>query len=631
MSYTVPTIPTLEAIPTPPSLAKPKTFDVDAEAYLFAQRNVFIEMNNIISVLNPVAAAVMQHSQTVADNLATVQSLASQVTLDKNTVTTKASEVESARAQVATNRQTVASDKSTVQSLKNSTQTLANQVTADKNTVQSKASEVESARAQVATNQQTVASDKSTVQNLKNATQTLANQVSSDKTTVINKAAEVATNAQTVLDKAAQVESDRERAEAAADSIDPDTFQSDTLRFKRSYNLPASTDLNTITVGGFYDGSELINAPKDSVEWFYVIVQRHANSNGYCMQQAYRLNNNSSGEIYYRLQTAGNWGDWIKVFNSANDGINSGIDADKLDGLNASQFVRLRVDGPNSLGDSSWVVGYASTNNVDHVWYDEANNQFNFCADTTYRALANAKVAAGLFYENGEPLSNKYLELSATAANSSKLSSMGVSATDSANTIPQRNGSGDITARLFRATYQNDSAMGATDAIAFRRSTTDNYTRFCDNKASVRGWLETYSKAEVESLAEDKQEILVSGSTIRTINGNSLLGSGNLTISSVPSMFGAVGTVTIAYVYVASGLSVNPGTVYSGSSLYYASPSYTHPTSLNMEIDTGYGYMRYSGGSNPSGLSGSWRLLTGFKRSDSGAAGYFAGLFLRIS
>ena len=45
-----------------------------------------------------------------------------------------------------------------------------------------------------------------------------------------------------------------------------------------------------------------------------------------------------------------------------------------------------------------------------------------------------------------------------------------------------------------------------------------------------------YSKEQVDSIANTKQNQLVSGSNIRTINGTSLLGSGNITISGSGSL-----------------------------------------------------------------------------------------------
>lgn len=57
-----------------------------------------------------------------------------------------------------------------------------------------------------------------------------------------------------------------------------------------------------------------------------------------------------------------------------------------------------------------------------------------------------------------------------------------------ANTLALRDGSADVNARLFRATYSDESAMSG--AIAFRvNNSTNNYTRYCNDPTSVRNWM----------------------------------------------------------------------------------------------------------------------------------------------
>lgn len=58
------------------------------------------------------------------------------------------------------------------------------------------------------------------------------------------------------------------------------------------------------------------------------------------------------------------------------------------------------------------------------------------------------------------------------------------------NGVAGRDGAGDITGRLFRAEYQNESSMSG--AIAFRNAAgagTDNYTRYCSSPSAVRDWV----------------------------------------------------------------------------------------------------------------------------------------------
>lgn len=57
-----------------------------------------------------------------------------------------------------------------------------------------------------------------------------------------------------------------------------------------------------------------------------------------------------------------------------------------------------------------------------------------------------------------------------------------------ANTLALRDGSADVNARLLRTTHGDESAMSG--AIAFRvNNSTNNYTRYCNNPASVRDWM----------------------------------------------------------------------------------------------------------------------------------------------
>lgn len=56
------------------------------------------------------------------------------------------------------------------------------------------------------------------------------------------------------------------------------------------------------------------------------------------------------------------------------------------------------------------------------------------------------------------------------------------------NTVPIRNSSGDITTRLFRSEFGDQSTISG--AVAFRvNNSTNNYIRFCSDSAAVRGWL----------------------------------------------------------------------------------------------------------------------------------------------
>lgn len=75
----------------------------------------------------------------------------------------------------------------------------------------------------------------------------------------------------------------------------------------------------------------------------------------------------------------------------------------------------------------------------------------------------------------------------ATAGNSNNLGGYSLQFGNAVG-VAGRDGAGDITGRLFRAEYTDQSDMSG--ALAFRvNNSSDNYTRYCSNPAAVRSWL----------------------------------------------------------------------------------------------------------------------------------------------
>lgn len=86
------------------------------------------------------------------------------------------------------------------------------------------------------------------------------------------------------------------------------------------------------------------------------------------------------------------------------------------------------------------------------------------------------------------------------------------SATDTINTIPIRNGSGDIQTRLFKSTYSDQTVMSG--ALAFRvDNASDSYIRFCSSPAAVREWLDISSGTAANS---EKLDNLYSSQFLRS-------------------------------------------------------------------------------------------------------------------
>lgn len=120
-------------------------------------------------------------------------------------------------------------------------------------------------------------------------------------------------------------------------------FLSDTLRCTRAYNV-SSTDLDNLVTAGFYDGSAMTNAPGGSSDWWYILVQRHRNSDQYVSQMAWYLSASSTLNIYGRKRQGGNWTSWTKVLESAD--IGSTVQAYNAGTLTATLF--YVIDGGGS-------------------------------------------------------------------------------------------------------------------------------------------------------------------------------------------------------------------------------------------------------------------------------------------
>lgn len=93
------------------------------------------------------------------------------------------------------------------------------------------------------------------------------------------------------------------------------------LQYAKAIQLAASTDLNTLTTPGFYDGNQLVNAPLGSADWFYIEVQTHSNGPGYCKQIARGLASDSISWQYERSSGGGTWGQWLGIVKQTATGI----------------------------------------------------------------------------------------------------------------------------------------------------------------------------------------------------------------------------------------------------------------------------------------------------------------------
>jgi hypothetical protein len=105
--------------------------------------------------------------------------------------------------------------------------------------------------------------------------------------------------------------------------------------------ITAAGDWDSYMEGGFYKGQSLTNeSPYKYHSWQYTIVIRH--NDDYVVQLA-KGYNTTDGWSYRTLHNS-EWGDWAKLLDSTDEGSGNGIDADTVDGLEASQFLRKDTD-----------------------------------------------------------------------------------------------------------------------------------------------------------------------------------------------------------------------------------------------------------------------------------------------
>ena len=157
------------------------------------------------------------------------------------------------------------------------------------------------------------------------------------------------------------------------------------------------------------------------------------------------------------LTTTTAWSSWKTIIDSDNIGNQTVSNSDKVDGYhasttaNAANTIPVRdASGYLYLGWINTTSGSAGTTAPDRIYA-------SYDSFLRYYTPDNFKTVMGIYN-------------SSTSA--------------TANTNALRDSSGDITARLFRSTFAEQTSAAATTAdIAFRNSTTDSYIRFMSNSA----------------------------------------------------------------------------------------------------------------------------------------------------
>ncbi len=102
--------------------------------------------------------------------------------------------------------------------------------------------------------------------------------------------------------------------------------------------IETGADLNDLAGTRFCRSYGWLNAPVAGNIWYHIINLEH--SYKYRTQLAFNLTGGSTANAYMRVMHNEVWGSWYKIWTETNDGSGSGMDADKLDGLEGSEYVQ---------------------------------------------------------------------------------------------------------------------------------------------------------------------------------------------------------------------------------------------------------------------------------------------------
>ena len=230
---------------------------------------------------------------------------------------------------------------------------------------------------------------------------------------------------------------------------------------------------------GFDIIEDLVNANKAGypTQTFYVapaVENTHAIQKSQLDSAVSQLNSNISLKLNSASYTASD----VLLKLKTVDGSDSGLDADLLDGLHASSFLRSDLastaryaitlaGGVSTAGKDVYIGNGAIITNdadgdfsarggssIDHIWHDDSTNTWHFCSDTTYKSTGNAIVKAATFSGNAETATT-------------------LKTTRSINGI-SFNGSADVTVEPY---VEQDLSTAATRYLTFVDSSTAGYQR----------------------------------------------------------------------------------------------------------------------------------------------------------
>jgi hypothetical protein len=211
-----------------------------------------------------------------------------------------------------------------------------------------------------------------------------------------------------------------------------------------------------------------------------------------------------------------------EVFHAGNDGPGSGLNADLLDGLNSSQFLRsdandtfsstLTISGAIHVFDGGPNGSTKFGRNTDQYVSFYGNSGGNIISSVSDAGNPKNNLRFQIFTDGGTTADSTYT-LSGTGGNiwhegndgpgsglhADLLDGFNATTSDAVNTVAVRDGSGDINCRLVRSSYPSQSTPPDSADIAFRNNdSNDNYVRFTD-RTGLLNYLELGNRFATKS------------------------------------------------------------------------------------------------------------------------------------
>lgn len=203
--------------------------------------------------------------------------------------------------------------------------------------------------------------------------------------------------------------------EGSGNGLDADTLDGyHSSSFLRESMGAISSDFNNYTSTGIFvvnnwSGSSISNGPSGSYAWGMLEVKQFSGTSGTYVNQQYWPHNTDG--VWTRTKWNGTWTGWREIYASSSDGSGSGLDADLLDGVQGSSYLRsdtsdtmtgdLVITGQNALicdgidsgnpqagADDLRVSGYGILGNRSTLYFTNGGGAIQFGIGVNHNASA---------------------------------------------------------------------------------------------------------------------------------------------------------------------------------------------------------------------------------------------------